>query len=384
MIGDRIMVIKNGKVLSDRFEFINADIAIEDGIIATIDKDISGEEKIDAEGMLVLPGFIDSHFHGAVGEDFFQFTEKSYKEISEFEARNGTTSLVPTFSSTPLDETIRAINYYIDKRTGASGAKYIGIHLEGPFLSSEKAGAMVKDNLLCGTVDKLEMLLDAGKGEIRIITIAPEIEGAESIIKMAVKKGVTVSMGHSNATYEEAERGVLWGARRTTHTYNCMSPLNHREPNMLGCALTNKNICCELICDFFHIHPTICKMTFDIKGSDGIILITDSEMGAGLSDGEYRSAAGNRLIVKNGQTRLADGTISGGSSCLIDCIKNLVSAGVKVEDAVKAASLNPAKSIGMDYTIGSIKEGKCADIVICDEELNIKYVFVDGRMVHKA
>ncbi|MBS7298954.1 MAG: N-acetylglucosamine-6-phosphate deacetylase [Eubacteriales bacterium] len=376
------MIIKNGSVLNENFEFKNIDILTDGAIIKRMTENIEGDNVLDAEDLLVLPGFIDTHFHGAVGKDFFMSGNEAYEDISAFEAKNGTTAIMPTLSSTPYEKTLEAIRHYVETKNNAPGARYIGLHLEGPFLSSARLGAMVGENVRKPSIDELNEYVKAGEGSIKVITIAPEIEDAEETIAFALENGITVSMGHTDASYDQAEKAVLWGVTRSTHTYNAMSPLNHREPNAVGCALTNDNIDCELICDFFHIHPKVCKLTFDVKGSDRIIMITDSEVGAGLPDGEFVSAEGNKLIIKDRQTRLPDGTISGGSSCLIDGIKNMVSVGVRIEDAVKAATINPARSVGLDNEIGSLKEGKFADIVICDAELNIKYVIVDGKIVY--
>ena len=378
------MIIKNGKVLNADFRFEYIDILTDDAIIKKMASGLDGEDVIDAKNLLVLPGFIDTHFHGAVGKDFFMNGSEAYEAISEFEAQNGTTAIMPTLTSTPYEKTLKAIKHYAETKNNAPGAKYIGLHLEGPFLSTKRLGAMVGENVRKPSSEELGEYVKAGEGNIKVITIAPEIENAEETIAFALENGITVSMGHTDASFDEAEKGVLWGITRSTHTYNAMSPLNHREPNALGCALTNDNVDCELICDFFHIHPKVCKLTFDIKGSDRIIMITDSEVGAGLPDGEFISAEGNKLIIKDRQTRLPDGTISGGSSCLIDGIKNMVSVGVRLEDAVKAATINPARSVGMDDRLGSLKVGKYADIVICDTELNIKYVIVDGKIIRKG
>ena len=378
------MIIKNGKVLNADFRFEYIDILTDDAIIKKIASGLDGEDVIDAKNLLVLPGFIDTHFHGAVGKDFFMNGSEAYEAISEFEAQNGTTAIMPTLTSTPYEKTLKAIKHYAETKNNAPGAKYIGLHLEGPFLSTKRLGAMVGENVRKPSSEELGEYVKAGEGNIKVITIAPEIENAEETIAFALENGITVSMGHTDASFDDAEKGVLWGITRSTHTYNAMSPLTHREPNALGCALTNDNVDCELICDFFHIHPKVCKLTFDIKGSDRIIMITDSEVGAGLPDGEFISAEGNKLIIKDRQTRLPDGTISGGSSCLIDGIKNMVSVGVRLEDAVKAATINPARSVGMDDRLGSLKVGKYADIVICDTELNIKYVIVDGKILRKG
>ena len=377
------MVIKNGRILSDIFEFVNADILVNDDKIEKISSHINGSDIINAENLYVLPGFIDSHFHGAAGHDFMMPSESSYEAISEYAAKNGTTSLIATIEAAPHDEMISAVNFYNEHKNGVTGAKYRGIHLEGPFFSTSKIGAFEPGCFRNPDIDELKSFIEAAKGELKIISLAPETDGAASVIKYAVSKNITVSMGHTDASLEQANEGVKNGITRATHTFNAMSPLNHRAPNAVGCVLTNKNVNCELICDFYHVHPAVCKLLFTVKGSEKIIMITDSVLCAGLPDGEFTDSSGQKYHVKNKQARLENGTICGGTSCLIDGIKNLVSIGIRLEDAVKAASINPAKSARIDDVTGSIKEGKYADIVICDHDLNIKYVFVNGRLVYK-
>ncbi len=378
------MIIKNGKLLNDSFEFENADLMIEGEFIGKIAPQLDGEECIDAQNLLVLPGFIDTHFHGAVGGEFLSCKEDFYKAISEYEGKKGTTAIAATIEAASNEKMVNAIKFYCEHKDNVYGAKFAGIHLEGPFFNTEKCGAIEYDSIRAASVDELKDFIAAGGDELKIISLAPEVAGAEETIKYAVKSGITISMGHTNATFKEAEKGVEWGATRATHTFNAMTPLNHREPGVAGCAMTNENVDCELICDFYHIHPSVCKLLFDIKGADKIIMVSDSVMSAGLPDGVFEPEAGEKFVVKNGEARLLDGTICGGGSCLIDGIKNMVSMGVSLENAVKAASIVPAKSMHKDDEIGSLKEGKFADVVICDKDLNIKYVFVNGKLIHKA
>lgn len=378
------MIIKNGKLLNDKFEFENADLEIGGEKIAKIAENLSGDDVIDVEGMYVVPGFIDSHTHGAMGFEYWEDLDDSYATMSEFEGKNGTTAIFATISAAVNEKMIKSIGVYKRNKNNAPGAKFIGIHLEGPFFNVAKKGAHLPENIRDTSVEEFKTFIEAGGEDIKIITLAPELPNAEETIKYIVSCGTTVTMGHTNATYDEAQKGVEWGVTRSTHTFNAMSPLNHREPGVVGSALTNDKVDCELICDFFHVHPAMCKMVYDIKGVDKVIMITDSVIGAGLPDGKFKENTNNPVIVKDKKTYLLDGTIAGGSSCLIDGIKNMVSVGVPLEDAVKMATINPAKSVKMDDKVGSLKEGKFADIVILDKALNIKYVFVNGKMIHKA
>ena len=378
------MIIKNGKLLNDSFKFENSDLEINGEKIAKIGANLSGDEVIDAEGMYVVPGFIDSHTHGAMGVEYWEDLEDSYPTMSEFEGKNGTTGIFATISAAVNEKMIKSIKVYEREKNNAPGAKYLGIHLEGPFFNVAKKGAHLPENIRDTSVEEFKTFIEAGGEDIKIITLAPELPNAEETIKYIVGCGTTVTMGHTNATYDEAQKGVEWGVSRATHTFNAMSPLNHREPGVVGSALTNDKVDCELICDFFHVHPAVCKMVYDLKGVDKVIMITDSVIGAGLPDGKFKENTNNPVIVKDKKTYLLDGTIAGGSSCLIDGIKNMVSVGVPLEDAVKMATINPAKSVNMDDTVGSLKEGKFADIVILDKDLNIKYVFVNGKLVHRV
>ena len=378
------MIIKNGTLLNDSFVFENKDLEINGEKIAKISENLTGTEEIDASGMYVVPGFIDSHTHGAMGVEYWEGTEGSYAKMSEFEGKNGTTGIFATISAAVNEKMIKSIKGYKANKNDAPGAKFLGIHLEGPFFNVAKKGAHLHENIRNTTVEEFKTFIEAGGEDIKIITLAPELPNAEETIKYIVNAGTTVTMGHSDATYDEAEKGVQWGVTRSTHTFNAMSALNHRNPGVVGSALTNDKVDCELICDFFHVHPAVCKMVFDLKGADKVIMITDSVVGAGLPDGKFREDSKNPIIVKDKKTYLLDGTIAGGSTCLIDGVRNMVSVGVSLADAVKAATINPAKSVHMEDKVGSLKEGKFADIVILDKDLNVKYVFVNGKLIHKA
>lgn len=374
------MVIKNGLVLDKDFKFQRADITF-DSKITDIGAS-SSEEFIDAEGGYVIPGLVDTHMHGAMGETFLEANEDTSKIICKFEASKGTTTLVPAISAAPEPKMTKAVKYIVEsaKSQGEDEAKLMGIHLEGPYFSLEYKGAHHPRNIRNPDTAEFDRLNEAGEGMVRIITMAPELQGGYEAIPHIVSKGVTVSVGHTNATCDEAKKAFELGATQTTHTFNAMTGLNHRKPGVVGAAMTSPEICCELICDFFHIDPTVVGLLYSIKGCDKITMITDSELGAGMPDGEYE-VNGQKIIVKDKKTFLESGTIAGGSTVLMDGVRNLVSIGIPLENAVKCATINGAKATKTDDRVGSLDIGKDADIVILDKELNIKYVFVNGKQI---
>ena len=374
------MIIKNGKVLNGNFTFENTDILISGEKIEKIGK-VDGDDVIDASDLYVVPGFVDTHMHSAVGKTFIDFDDETYEKITEFEAKNGTTSLVPAISAAPKEKLFSCIKYMKEcsKRKDDKSAKIHGMHLEGPFFSEKYKGAHLPENIRNTDLEEFKEYLEAARGCIKIITLAPELPNADEVIKKAVSSGVCVSIGHTDATYEQVLHAVEIGATQATHLFNAMSPLNHRNLGTVGGILFS-HAKPELICDFFHVHKDVIKMVYDIKGADNINMITDSELGTGFDDGEYE-VNGRKIIIKDRKTYTEDGTIAGGTSCLIDGVKNLVSIGIPLEDACKMASKNPAQSVGIYDKVGSIAEGKTADIVILDKELNIKNVILRGKVL---
>lgn len=374
------MIIKGGKVLNDDFKFIDADILVNGKHIERIDL-IDGEDIVDASGCYVVPGFIDTHMHSAVGKTFIDFDDDTYEKITAFEAQNGTTALVPAISAAPKKKLFSCIEYMKNctQKESDGCAKIYGMHLEGPFFSEKYKGAHLPENIRDTDVKEFEEYLDVAEGCIKIITLAPELPGAEPVIKKAVENSVCVSIGHTNATYEEVLHAVELGATQGTHLFNAMSPMNHRNPGTVGGILFS-SAKPEIICDFFHVHKDVVKMVYDLKGSDNINMITDSELGTGFPDGEY-TVNGRTIIIKDKKTYTTDGTIAGGTSCLIDGIKNLISIGIPLEEACKMASKNPAETVGIYDKTGSLKEGKLADIVILDKDYNIKNVILRGKLI---
>lgn len=377
------VIIKNGNLLNKDFEFENSDIKFDDKILEIKGNIKEDDEIFDAAGMYVVPGFVDTHMHAAKGKLFIDFDENTAKTVCEFEARMGTTSLAPAISAAPEDKMKRAVKYIVNqsKNLPENCAKLMAVHLEGPFFALGKKGAHLPENIRIPTKEEFDRLYEAGEGLVKLITMAPEIQnGCEVIKHITSTTDVEVSIGHTDATYDEAKCGFESGATRTTHTYNAMSPLNHREPGVVGAALTTDGVNCEMICDFFHVHPAAVKLVIDAKGYDNVTMVTDSEVGTGMPDGEF-VVNGRVLTVKDKKTYTEDGTIAGGTSVLLDGIKNVTSIGVPLNMAVKMASFNGAKAIKAQDRIGSLDVGKDADIVVLNKDLNLVKVFLNGKEI---
>ncbi len=376
------MILKNATILNDDFKFERADIQIDGEVITKIGSDLTGENEIDLEGKLILPGAIDIHTHGAVCHDHSLGNTEGLARVAEFEAKNGVTSFLPTtmtVSEEMLTDAVKTIAEFI--KTQERGATPLGVHLEGPFFSMSKRGAQAAEHIKAPDFEMFKKINDACGGIVKIIDIAPETEGAYDFIKKA-KDVCTVSCGHTAADYDTTMGAYEAGATHTVHLYNAMTGATHREPGVVGAVWdSGENVTAELICDGIHIHPAIIRTTFKILGKR-VVMISDSLSGAGLADGEsFLDAAGHKITIRGGKATLDDGTIAGSTTNLFECVRRTVSFGIPLEDAMYAASYAPAKVIGMEKTMGSIAVGKRADLVVTDKDLNIDVVFVKGNKI---
>ena len=361
------MRIKNGKILIGK-SFVDADIQF-DRTITAIGR---LEGPADMEGGYVIPGLVDVHTHGAVGEDFSDGKPAGLQPLADYYAAHGVTSYLAT-TMTLREEVLTPAMHAIRDFKPRSGAKCAGVHLEGPFLSYAKRGAQAAENLHKPDPALFHRLNEASGGQVRLVTVACEEEGALPFIR-EISRICTVSLGHTTADYDTAMSGFLAGASHATHLYNSMPSLLHRAPGVIGAAF-DAGASVELICDGLHIHPSVIRATYQLFG-DKLNLISDSLRCAGMPDGDYE-LGGQPIVVKNHKATLLDGTLAGSSISLLDAVRNVVRFGLPLAGAVYAASTAPALAAGLDA--GVIAQGKAADLLVLDEDLALKAVFVDGQ-----
>ena len=392
------MILKNATIINEEFQPQRCDLQIEEGSIYRLGDNLQGPETeiietiettetIDLTDCYILPGFIDTHIHGAYGNRISD-PNPNMAEITKFEATQGVTGVCITTATSEFDDILRQIDLAVAAATiepdrSNQGAKIWGIHAEGPFISRKYKGAMNPEYILPPDIEKLTQLQERAKGLLKMITVAPEEEGATELIRYAAEQGLVVSMGHTNATYEQAQAAIEAGATQATHLFNAMRGLHHREPGVLAAALTNPAVRCEMICDHVHLHPAVLQLIYQCKTAAGINIISDSGHAAGLNVTEF-VVDGLVRYVKDGVVRLADGTIAGSAKTVLDGVRNLIRSGIPVGEVARMAALNPAKTLKIDHLTGSIAEGKRADLVVLDQRLNVKYTFVGGQCVYKA
>ncbi len=376
------MILANATVINHEFQPQLCDLQIKGDLIAKLGDNLKDDQKIDLTGCYILPGFIDTHIHGAYGTRISD-AEPKVEKITRFEATQGVTGLCITTATSAFEDLLRQVDTAVEASNNNEGSKIWGIHAEGPFICEKYKGAMNPKYIIDPDIEKLDQLQQRAKGLLKILTIAPETAGATEVIRHAVKQGLVVSMGHTNATYDEAQAAIEAGATQATHLFNAMRGLHHREPGILAAALTNPKVRCEMICDHVHLHPAVLLMIYQCKTADGINIISDSGHAAGLNVSQFE-VDGIMRYVKDGVVRLANGTIAGSAKTVLNGVQNLIRSGIPVGDAAKMASLNPAKTLKIDHITGSIAEGKRADLAVLDQQLNVKYTFVGGQCVYKA
>lgn len=376
------MVIRGGMVFEQAGAFTEKDIYIDGERITAIEaaQNVKNDTNvINAEGCYVIPGLIDLHFHGCVGYDFCDGTQEAIKAMAEYELQNGITSINPATMTLGEEELLAiARNAAAYQRAGhTEGAELVGINMEGPFISLEKKGAQNPKYIHRPDAEMFARIQKAAEGMIRICVVAPEQEGAMEFID-ACRDQVVVSVAHTTADYDTAREAFARGARQVTHLYNAMPAFSHRAPGVIGAAY-DSDCMAELICDGIHVHPSVIRATFQMFGDERIILISDSMMATGMPDGAY-SLGGLAVTVKgNLATLTEDGTIAGSATNLMDCLRYAVkTAKLPLESAVKCASVNPAKELGLFADRGSLDVGKYADIVILDQELQIRQIIKRG------
>lgn len=375
-----MMILSNAVLVDKDFRLQHLDLRITGKTISAIGEGLEGEDRLDLTGCYILPGFIDTHIHGANGVRISD-ASPDLNQITRFEATQGVTSIAITTASSAFDDLLRQIKTVANDADKCEGTKIAGIHAEGPFLNKKFKGAMNGENIILPNVQKLDQMIDASEGYLKLITIAPEMENAAQLIRHAAERGLTVSIGHSYASYQEAETAIQNGASQATHTFNAMRPYNHREPGILGSVLSNEKVVCEMICDYVHLHPATVQLIYRMKGADRINMVSDSGHAAGANIKSFM-VDGIMRYVKDGVIRLEDGTIAGSAKTLLDGVKNLVNSGIPITAVAKMASYNPARTLKLDDKTGSIEVGKYADIVVLDQKLDVVCTFVNGECVY--
>lgn len=391
------MIIKNAKVFLENQTFEEGEIRVRDGRIEEVRAGkmrgegflaLPGEEVIDCQGAYAIPGLIDLHFHGCMGDDFCDGTKDAIRRIAEYEASVGVTAIAPATMTLPVEELEAILRTAAEYREEAgkeevgAGADLVGVNMEGPFISKVKKGAQDERNILPCDVEVARRFLEASKGLVKFIGIAPEeSENAIAFIE-EMKDQVHISLAHTNAAYDRAKEAFDAGASHAVHLYNAMPAFTHRAPSVVGAVADSPSVMAELICDGVHIHPAVVRGTFQMLGADRMILISDSMRATGMPDGRYTLGGLDVDVKGNRAVLVSDGALAGSATNLMDCMRTAVKKmGIPLETAVACASINPAKSLGVEAERGSLAEGKKADIVLLDEELELKSVIKDGRVI---
>jgi N-acetylglucosamine-6-phosphate deacetylase len=378
------LIVKNGRIITEN-RIIRGDLYIKDGLIASLGEDpgdFGGAEEWDAGGLYVSPGFIDIHNHGRLGRNVADASEDSIGIIAKGQLAQGVTGFLAGPSTLPWDKYLEVIRICAAYCRGEqeNRARCLGLYLEGVFFSGEKRGAHISDLLRPPAPEDVAAALEAGGEQIRVFCVAPELPGALEAVRKIRSLGIAVSAAHSNADFDEALSGINAGISLSTHTFNGMPSLNHHKPSLVNAVLTDHRVTCELIADGIHLHPSILQLVLKAKGPDRIALVSDSVAFNGMPEGKY-PYRNQHATVRAGEVRLDDGRLAGSCLNLNRAVRNMVGlAGASLCEAVRMASLVPARIIGMEKKKGSIAVGKDADLAVFDEEVAVKAVFLKGKL----
>ena len=379
-------VIKNARIALPEQVIVNGFLEIADGRIVKVAEgepsSTSNELVFDAKKATLTPGFIDLHVHGGNGGAFTSVDPAEHNLAREYHLKNGTTSMLASTHTMEFESLLAILKALSDSsKSNKNGSKVLGIHTEGPFISEHKPGAHVVAQLKAGDLSAIQAVISAADDFVSMMTIAPEIPGGLDAIRYLVDKNIISSIGHTNATYAQAVEGIKAGARSTTHLFNAMTPLAHRDPGAVGAVLDNQDIFAELILDGIHIHEAIFRIALKSKGVDRINLITDATSLAGLPDGEY-GALPDRAVTKIGGKIVLAGTdtLAGSALSMNMVYQNAAKfAPLTLSELSKISSLNAAKILGKDADIGSLEVGKLADLVLMDAESTVQATMIEGE-----
>ena len=373
------MFYKNARIFGSDFQFHMGAFEVKDGRFGAVLPEEVPADAIDLEGATVIPGLIEVHSHGNSGADFSDGDYEGLKRMAAHYAACGVTSFAPASMTLPYDVLAKAFATakQLVEEAPAGCSVLRGIQMEGPYFSYKKRGAQNADYLKEPDFEGFKKLYEDCGGLVRIVDIAPELPCAAEFVAQASKL-CTVSIAHTDSDYDHARAAFDAGATHLTHLYNAMPGINHRNPGVIPAAVETPGVRAEIISDGYHIHPAAVRLAFSMFGGDRMVLISDSGRCEGLPEGSKFELGGQDAWLRDGVAKLADGTIACSATNLFDCMRNAISFGVKEEDAVRAASYNPACAIGADKEVGSIETGKVADFVVCNGDYTSKRVFLAG------
>ena len=381
------ILIENGTVITPWQVLEGTTVVVEDGRIAEIGQATHADphaevQRIDATNLYVVPGFIDIHIHGAAGHDTMDATPEALHTIARFIAAHGVTSYLPTTITAPPQAILKAIDNAVRCPQPEDGAHHLGVHLEGPYLHADHRGAQPLEHLR--DPDPAEYRAWLANEHVKLITVAPELDGALQLIAEGVSRGIEFAVGHSGASYEQVVAAANRGLRQATHTCNGMLGLHHRRPGTLGAVLTDDRIYAQVIADGVHVHPAVVKLLVRAKGVARTILITDAMRATGLDDGEY-DLGGQTITVRDGVARTASGNLAGSTLTLDAALRNVIRwTGLSLAEALPMATAVPAEAMGLAGRKGVLTPGADADIVLLDPDLNVQLTMVTGRVVYEV
>lgn len=377
-----MMTYKNARLFTRDFRFEDGWFSVDEGRFSAVGfGPCPDPEAADLQGATVIPGLIDVHNHGNSGADFSDGDFEGLRKMALYLGKSGVTSFAPATMTLPYEDISAAFKTAakLKKESPVGASRIMGVHMEGPFFSEKKKGAQNAAHLRLPDAKAVAKLAEDAEGLLRIVDVAPELEGAEAFAR-EVSKACTVSIAHTDADYEATRRVIEAGATHLTHLFNAMPSLHHRKPGVIAACAESPFVRAELICDGIHIHAAMVRLAFALFGADRMVLISDALRCTGMPDGEY-PFGGQTMTLKGRVCTMPDGALAGSVSNLFQCMRQAMAFGIPAEDAIRASSYNPACQLGCEDQVGSIERGKLADFVVCDAAFEPQAVYINGTRV---